>query len=119
MLRNEPEPNAVEEPVAVLTDGEATAAEACLSPQTWDIAAVSSLAVYVGSRFASERDAFLDEVVELTESALAADRTLGGLVGYAVASPPRKSVDRTLGGSVVASAEIDLTLTYESDRSSG
>jgi hypothetical protein len=119
VLRNEPEPNDVEEPVAVLTDGEASAAEACLSPPTWDITAVSTLALYVASRFATERDAFLDGAVELTEAALEADRTLGGTVRWAEASPPRKALDRTLGAAVVATAEVDLTLTYESDRSSG
>jgi hypothetical protein len=65
------------------------------------------------------RDAFLDGAVELTEAALEADRTLGGTVRWAEASPPRKALDRTLGAAVVATAEVDLTLTYESDRSSG
>jgi len=95
--------------LVVLIDGEPGEAETTLSPLTWHYEHEAAVEVYSA---APDRDAGLDAIRVAIGTAIAADRTLGGLCDWIEAEAPSTETLPLAGGATTKAAIIPIRLSY-------
>lgn len=98
--------------LVILRDGEPGQPEVTLSPLTWHYQHRAEIEVIVQGADAAARDAAFDALVAALGSALAADRTLGGLCDWVEAQAPGP-VDLPIEGAAgLKAAVVPIILHY-------
>ena len=112
--RNAAIPDGVPEgALLILNDGEAGEPEVVMSPLTYSWERQAELVLLTRRHRRFVNDVTLDELVEALKAALDADTTFGGAVDWSEASAPATDVRAVTGAAELASAEITLTLAYD------
>lgn len=108
--RNDPVPADVAGgSVVTLHDGDPGEPEVTLSPLMYHYEHLADLDVIVSG---ADRDAVFDGICQSISSALAADRTLGGLCDWVEARAPKPSDLYVAGGAAIKAATIQILLVY-------
>lgn len=97
-----------------LTDGDPGVPEFLFSPPTYIYDHVADVDVVVEIDNQVARDALFDALKQAVGSALAADRTLGGLCDYVLGESPAPVQLEAQGTESMKAATIGVTLTYGS-----
>ena len=96
----------------ILRDGDPGDPEVTLSPRRYHYEHRAEVEVIVAPRDPSGRDEELDDLLAAIGTAIAADRTLGGLCDWIEASAPQP-VDLPIeGAATMKAAIIPITLSY-------
>lgn len=104
---------------AGLFDGEPGQPEVTLSPPTWHFEHVAEVELAVEAASATVRDAAFDTYLQAIDTAIAADRTLGGLCDWAEAGAPRPSELPLEGAETIKAGVVPVTLHYATTQSIG
>lgn len=99
--------------LVILRDGQPGEAEFIFSPPTYFYEHIAEVDVIVDGANAAARDAAFDAIKTGIASALAADRTLGGLVDYALGENPSPIEIEEPGAESLKAATITVVLPYE------
>ncbi len=112
-LRREVLPERVPaEGLLILRDGEPREPEVTLSPLRYHYEHRSELEVVVQGKTPADRDAAFDVLTSAIGTALAADRTLGGLCDWVEAEAPRPVDLPVEGGQALKAAVVPVVLHY-------
>lgn len=96
----------------VLRDGEPGEPEITLSPLTFTFEHVVEIEAYAQHQAKAARIITLDDLVAAIGTALAGDRTFGGLVDFAMPGGVTIHEQGQAGAASIAAATIPLTLSY-------
>lgn len=111
-------PLPVEEPACRLFDRPAEKVDETLGVPIYCFEDPAVLELYLQDGWPEGRQAFIDEWVARVELALA-DRSLGGVTDWLEVGPPEIDPEDSLAADTLASATLNITLHYQSTRSSG
>lgn len=110
LRRNDPVPaEMMGGAVIILHDGDPGEPEVTLSPLMYHYEHLADLDVIVSG---ADRDTVFDGICQSISSALAADRTLGGLCDWIEARAPKPSDLYVAGGAAIKAATIQILLVY-------
>ncbi|PWE32778.1 acyl-CoA transferase [Maritimibacter sp. 55A14] len=98
---------------AILRDGDPGQPSALMSPVRYIYEHRAEIDLIVEGRDAETRDARFDTLKTALGTALAADRTLGGLTDYVLGDAPAPLNIVAEGAEAVKAATVAVTLTYE------
>ena len=98
--------------LVILRDGEPGAPEVTLSPLRYHYEHRAELEVVVQGKTPADRDAAFDVLTSAIGTALAADRTLGGLCDWTEAEAPRPVDLPVEGGQALKAAVVPVVLHY-------
>jgi hypothetical protein len=113
VLRNETLPERVpEDGLVILRDGDPGEPEAILSPLRWSYQHRIDLDVAVQGPTPAERDAAFDALITAIGAAVAADRSLGGLVERLDALAPIPTELAIEGAAGLKAATLGITANY-------
>ncbi len=99
--------------LVVLVDGEPGTPEVTLSPLTWHFEHVAAVEIYsTAANRDVDLDAGLDAIRVAIGTAIAADRTLGGLCDWIEAEAPATETLPLAGGAPTKAAIIPIRLFY-------
>ena len=114
VLRNAEVPTTIPaEGLIVLRDGDpGDPVDVTLSPVTYTFDHRVEIEVYAQAQAKTARTATLDGLIGAIGSALAADRTFGGLADWSAPGGPSVTDTGSTGAQSIASAAINLTVTY-------
>jgi hypothetical protein len=113
VLRNEPLPERVPaEGLVILRDGDPGEPSVTLSPVTYLYEHRAELDVAVQAASASARDTTFDALLETIATAIAGDRTLGGLADRIEALAPVPAEVATEGATPIKAATVPVILIY-------
>ena len=96
----------------ILRDGEPGEPEVTLSPLAWHYQHRAEIEAVVQGKKSADRDAAFDALTAAIGTALAADRTLGGLCDWTAAEAPRPVDLPVEGGQALKAAVIPVVLRY-------
>ena len=96
----------------ILRDGEPGEPEVTLSPLVYHYQHRAELEVIVQDKTSPDRDAAFDVLTSAIGTALAADRTLGGLCDWVEAEAPRPVDLPVEGGQALKAAVVPVVLHY-------
>ena len=112
-LRNESLPEKIPSGgLLILRDGEPGEPEILLSPLSYYWQHRAQLEVLVQKGTADERDAALDDLLQAIGTAIASDRTLGGLCDRMTAFAPDTSTLAVEGAAQIKGAVVPVELIY-------
>lgn len=115
LVRNESIPTRISaEGWVCLRDGDPGEPEVLLSPATYIYEHLAEVDVVIELRGSDARDALFDRLKQAVGSAIAADRTLGGLCDYVLGRAPEAAEVPVEGGENLKAATIGIILTYGS-----
>lgn len=115
VLRNDAVPEVIPAGGLVIQrDGDPGEPEFLFSPPTWYYEHRAELEVFVDLARAEDRDAAFDAIKRAIGAALAANRTMGGLVDYAVGENPAPLELSGEGLPGVKAGLISVLLPYDS-----
>lgn len=100
--------------ILILRDGDPGEPEVLLSPPTWVYEHTAEIEVVVDSATAADRDALFDDLLVGIGSAIAADRTLGGLADWVEPQAPAPSDLDVEGAPGLKAAMVPVMLHYAS-----
>ncbi|WP_208852297.1 acyl-CoA transferase [Roseomonas genomospecies 6] len=114
VIRNAEVPTTVPaEGLVILRDGDpGEAVEVVLSPVAYTFDHRAEIEVYAQAQAKTARAATLDDLIAAIGTALAADRTFGGLADWSAPGGPAVTDTGSTGAASVASAAIPLTVAY-------
>lgn len=98
----------------IVWDGEAVA-EAVLSPLRYAVELTADIEIVAPGATRAARAARLDLLMEAISDAVAANRTLGGVVEWATVGAAVIEVDSVSGSAPVHTASIPVTMNYTTD----
>lgn len=99
--------------LAILRDGDPGEPEISLSPLRYEYRHTAELDIHAGDAAQDARDATFDALKQAVAPALAADRTLGGLVVDLRAQAPRALLIKTVDGATeIKAATIPIVVSY-------
>ncbi|UOM36654.1 hypothetical protein [Acuticoccus sp. I52.16.1] len=113
-LRGEVLPERVppDDGLLILRDGDPGDPDVTLSPRTYHYEHRAEVEAIVAPRQPTDRDEALDDLLTALGTAIAADRTLGGLCDWIEASAPRPVDLPVEGAPTMKAAIVPITLTY-------
>lgn len=100
--------------LVILRDGSMGEGEPILSPLSWYYEHRAGVEVLVDAATEAARDTALDVLLSAIGTALAVDRTLGGVCDWCQAGPPDVLEIQVEGGAPLRGASLDITLVYVS-----
>lgn len=99
--------------LAILRDGDPGEPQISMSPLRYAYHHVAELDIHAGEAEQAARDATFDALKQAVAPALAADRTLGGLVTDLRARAPRPLLIKTVDGATeLKAATIPIVIAY-------
>lgn len=116
VLRNEVLPEKiVPEGLCVLRDGDPGEPEVTLSPENYLYEHRAELDVVVAHADSAARDALFDSLLAAIGTAIASDRTLGGLCDLVRALAPEPVTQPVEGAAALKAATVPIILVYATD----
>ena len=113
VIRNAEVPTTVPaEGLVILRDGEPGEPEVTLSPLSFTFTHAAQLEAYAQASAKTARTATLDGLVSAIGTALAADRTFGGLADWSMPGGPTITDHGSTGAQSIAAATIPLVCIY-------
>ncbi len=113
VLRGEVLPERVpSDGLLILRDDDPGDPEITLSPRRYHYEHRAEVEAIVAPRQPADRDAALDDLLAAIGTAIAADRTLGGLCDWIEASAPQPVDLPVEGAATLKAAIVPITLTY-------
>ncbi|UOM32540.1 hypothetical protein [Acuticoccus sp. I52.16.1] len=111
VLRGEALPERVPpDGLIILRDGDPGAPEVTLSPRRYHYEHQAEIEAIVAPRQSADRDEALDDLLAAIGTAIAADRTLGGLCDWIEASAPQPVDLPVEGAATMKAAIVPITL---------
>ena len=113
VLRGEVLPERVpSDGLLILRDGDPGNPEVTLSPRRYHYNHRAEVEAIVAPRQPADRDEALDDLLAAIGTAIAADRTLGGICDWIEASAPQPVDLPVEGAATLKAAIVPITLTY-------